>query len=46
LHEDLLSVAVLAMLSGEEPRIAVRRYAAAEGGWRRMTAPIARELAA
>jgi hypothetical protein len=41
LHEDLLSVAALALLEGRDALEAVRRFRARETAWRRVTAPIA-----
>lgn len=46
LHEDLLSVATLALLEGRDAIEAVRRFRASETAWRRITGPIAMELAA
>jgi hypothetical protein len=40
LHEDLLSVAVVAIIEGSDPLAAVRRFRAAETGWRRVAGPL------
>ena len=40
LHEDLLSVAVVALIEGSDATEAVRRYRATETGWRRVTGPL------
>lgn len=37
LHEDLLSVATLALLEGRDPHLQVQQYRAAEYTWRRLT---------
>jgi hypothetical protein len=46
LHEDLLSVAVVALVEGSDPAAAVRRFRASEHAWRRMTCPIIEAIAA
>lgn len=46
MHEDLLSEAVVALLAGEDPVAAVRRFRSGEHAWRRVTAPITFEVAA
>ena len=46
LNEDLMSVAVLAILEGEDPVAAVRAARAAEVRWRRSTGPIIGDFAA
>jgi hypothetical protein len=40
LHEDLLSVAVVALVEGSDPSEAVRQYRASETAWRRVTGPL------
>lgn len=46
LYDDLISVATLALLRGEDATEAVRRYRASELNWRRRICPIAMELVA
>lgn len=46
LYEDLLSVATLALLEGQDAAAAVRRFRADEFAWRARTAPILWEFAA
>lgn len=45
LYDDLLSVATLALLEGADAVAAVKRYAASEGRWRRVTGPIYENVA-
>jgi hypothetical protein len=40
LYDDLVSVAVLALLEGKDAAAAVRRYGVAEHRWGRVTAPL------
>jgi hypothetical protein len=46
LPDDLIAVAVLALVEGADPREAVRRFKAIERAWGRITAPLLGELAA
>lgn len=46
LYDDLISVATLAILRGLDAAAEVRRFRAAENTWRRITCPIAMEIAA
>lgn len=46
LYDDLISVATLAILRGQDAVEEVRRFRAAETAWRRMTYPIVVEVAA
>jgi hypothetical protein len=40
LHQDLLSVATLALLEGADPAAAVKAYRSREYAWRRVTGPL------
>jgi hypothetical protein len=40
LYDDLLSEAVLALLEGQDPEVAVRRYGARERAFGRVTSPL------
>jgi hypothetical protein len=40
LNEDLMSVAVVALIEGTDPVAAVRRFRANETAWRRLTGPL------
>jgi hypothetical protein len=46
LYDDLVAVATLALVAGEDARAAVRRYRSHELAWGRITAPILAEFAA
>jgi hypothetical protein len=46
LYDDLISVATLALVRGEDARAAVSRFRSSETAWRRMTCPVLTEIAA
>lgn len=46
LYEDLLSVATLALLEGQDAVEAVRQFRSTENRWRRLAAPLLMEVAA